>query len=48
MAPPPPPSTVSPVALPSTNVRFWIVSRGWSWSWQCDVVKTWASSQVFM
>jgi hypothetical protein len=48
MAPPPPPSAVSPVALPSTKVRFWTVSRGWSWSWQCEVVKTCASSQVFM
>ena len=24
------------------------MSRGWSWSWQCEVVCTWAASQVFM
>jgi hypothetical protein len=48
MAPPPPPSAVSPVALPSTNVRFCTVRRGWSWSWQCDVVHFWAASHVFM
>jgi hypothetical protein len=48
MAPPPPPSVVSPVELPSAKVRFWTVSRGWSWSWQCEVVCTWAASHVFM
>src|SRR5262245_18075670 len=48
MAPPPPPSVASPVELPSTKVRFWTVRRGWSWSWQCEVVWTWAASQVFM
>src|SRR5262245_21348013 len=47
-APPPPPSKVSPVALPSWNVMFWMVRRGWSWFWQCDVVQTWAGSQGFM
>src|SRR5215471_4557502 len=48
MAPPPPPSVMSPVELPSAKVRFWTVSRGVSWSWQCEVVMPWASSQVFM
>ena len=24
------------------------MSVGWSWFWQCDVVQTWAGSQVFM
>ena len=47
-APPPPPSKVSPVALPAWKVRFWMVRRGWSWFWQCGVVHTWAGSQVFM
>src|SRR5690606_20029543 len=48
IAPPPPPSTVSPVASPSAKVRFCTVSRGWSWSWQCEVVQPCAGSQVFM
>ena len=48
MAPPPPPSKVWPVELPSTKVRFCTVSWGESWSWQCDVVHTWAWSHVSM
>jgi hypothetical protein len=48
MAPPPPPSVVSPVESPSTNVRFCTVSCGVSWSWQCEVVQPCALSQVFM
>src|SRR3954452_19375279 len=32
IAPPPPPSTVSPVLLPSAKTRFWTVNRGVSWS----------------
>jgi hypothetical protein len=47
IAPPPPPSTVSPVALPSANVRFCTVRRGVSWSLQWDVVHPSAWSQVF-
>src|ERR1041384_3508303 len=38
IAPPPPPSVVSAVELPSVNVRFCTVSFGVSWSWQCEVV----------
>ncbi|GAB3873427.1 hypothetical protein GCM10027610_140580 [Dactylosporangium cerinum] len=48
IAPPPPPSAVSPVELPSANVRFCTVSDGWSWSWQCDVVQPCFWSHVFM
>src|SRR5690606_25441899 len=44
----PPPSGSSPLASPSAKVRFCTVSCGWSWSWQCGVVQTWAGSQVFM
>ncbi len=35
IAPPPPPSYVSPVLLPSANVRCWTTSRGAAWSSQC-------------
>ncbi len=47
-APPPPPSVMSPVLLPPVKPMRWIVSCGCSWSWQCDVVQTWAWSHVFM
>src|SRR5438270_1990239 len=47
MAPPPPPSVLSPVELPSANVMFWTTSCGVSWSWQCEVVQPCAWSQVF-
>src|SRR5277367_3735047 len=47
MAPPLPPVMSLPVALPSARVRFCTVSRGVGWSWQCEVVHTWAWSQVF-
>src|SRR5689334_3942432 len=47
-APPPPPSVVSPVLFPWVNPMCWIVSCGWSWSWQCEVVQTCAGSHVFM
>src|SRR4051794_10145753 len=47
IAPPPPPSVVSPVALPSANVRFCTTRCGNSWSLQCDVVHTCALSHVF-
>ena len=47
-APPPPPSRRSPVLLPCVKVRPWIVSCGWSWFWQCEVVQIWAWSHVFM
>src|SRR3954469_25089628 len=39
IAPPPPPSAVWPVLSPFLKTRFCTVSRGLSWSWQCDVVK---------
>ena len=32
--------------FPSLNVMFWMTSLGVAWSWQCDVVQTWAGSQV--
>ena len=34
--------------LPCVKVRPWIVSCGWSWFWQCDVVQICAWSHVFM
>src|SRR2546423_1249678 len=46
MAPPPPPSVLSPVELPSAKVMFWTTSCGVSWSWQCEVVQHCAGSQV--
>ena len=46
IAPPPPPSYCWPVEFPSLNVMFWMMSLGVAWSWQCDVVQTWAGSQV--
>ena len=39
IAPPPPPSTVSPLALPSARVMFCTTSRGVAWSWQWTVVQ---------
>src|SRR6218665_1686 len=45
---PPPSNSVSLLELASTNVRFWSVSRGWSWFWQWEVVHPCALSQVFM
>ena len=48
IAPPPPPSKFSPVAFPSANVMFSTTSRGVAWSWQWEVVNTWAGSQVSM
>src|SRR5262249_3058588 len=48
MAPPPPPSVMSPVELPSANVRFCTASDGRSWSWQCEVSQPCALSHVFM
>src|SRR5690348_2510798 len=48
IAPPPPPSYCWPVEFPSRSVMFWMTSRGVAWSWQCDVVHTWAGSQVSM
>lgn len=48
IAPPPPPSKSSPVEFPSAKARFSTTSRGVAWSWQCEVVKTWAGSQVSM
>src|SRR5579859_526339 len=47
MAPPPPPSVMSPVELPPAKVMFWTTSSGVSWSWQCEVVQPWALSHVF-
>src|SRR5580693_3265616 len=47
MAPPLPPVMSLPVASPSANVRFCTVSAGVGWSWQCEVVQSWAWSQVF-
>ena len=47
MAPPPPPSYVSPVASPSAKVMFCTTSRGRAWSSQCDVVQVCCGSQVF-
>ena len=47
-APPPPPSDRSPVLLPCVKCRPWIVSCGWSWFWQCEVVQICAGSHVFM
>src|SRR5487761_743659 len=46
MAPPPPPSKPCPVELPSRNVMFCTISFGLDWSWQWEVVHTWAGSQV--
>jgi len=40
MAPPPPPSKSWPLELPAVNVRFWMMSSGVAWSWQCEVVQT--------
>ena len=48
IAPPPPPSKRWPVELPSANVMFWTTSLGDDWSWQCEVVHTWARSHVSM
>src|SRR5690606_16772770 len=45
---PPPSYSVSELESPSTKVRFWSVSRGWSWSLQWGVVHTRSGSQVFM
>ena len=47
IAPPPPPSTVSPVASPSANRMFCTTSRGVAWSSQWDVVQVCCRSQVF-
>ena len=47
IAPPPPPSYVSPVAFPFAKVRFCTTSRGVAWSSQCDVVQVCRRSQVF-
>ena len=46
IAPPPPPSKCWPVELPAVKAMFWITSRGVAWSWQCEVVHTWAASHV--
>ena len=47
IAPPPPPSYVSPVAFPFAKVRFCTTRRGVAWSSQCDVVQVCRRSQVF-
>ena len=47
IAPPPPPSVRSPALLPRTKPIRFTTSRGSAWSSQCDVVQTWARSQVF-
>ena len=46
IAPPPPPSKRSPVALPSASRRFWTTSCGVAWSSQCEVVQTCRRSHV--
>src|SRR4029079_6908198 len=47
IAPPPPPSEVSPVASPSANRMFCTTSRGVAWSSQWDVVQVCCRSHVF-
>ena len=47
IAPPPPPSTVWPVASPPWKAMSFTTSRGVNWFWQWSVVQTCARSQVF-
>ena len=48
IAPPPPPSTFSPVELPFAKAMSRTTSRGVAWSWQCGVAHTSERSHVFM